>query len=40
MFAEMVYLGYEPDDVVQVLDAHIEQWRATSEEAALKKLEE
>lgn len=40
MFAEIVYLGYEPDDVVQVLDAHIKQWRATSKEAALKKLEE
>ena len=34
MFAEVVYLSYEPDEVAQVLDAYVEQWRSASKGTA------
>lgn len=41
MFAEVVYLGYEPDEVVQVLQAKIQQWRdASNPNTAPNELEE
>lgn len=41
MLAEVVYLGYEPDEVVQVLKAEIQEWRdASNPGTALKELEE
>jgi len=40
MFAEVVYLGYEPEEMARVLKARVEQWRAASKGAALEELEE
>ena len=40
MLAEVVYLGYEPDEVVRVLDAYVEQWRTASRGAASENVEE
>jgi GntR family transcriptional regulator len=40
MFAEILHLGYEPDEVERALKAQIEGWRAASQEAAPGKQEE
>lgn len=34
MFAEVLHLGYEPDEVEQALLGQIDQWRATTRQAA------
>ncbi len=40
MFAEVLHLGYEPDEVARVLNAQIEQWRTASKETAPDEQEE
>lgn len=41
MFSEVVYLGYEPDEVVQVLKAKIQQWRdACNQNTTLNQVQE
>jgi GntR family transcriptional regulator len=33
MFAESLNLGYEPDEVQEALDTHIEQWRTMTQQS-------
>jgi GntR family transcriptional regulator len=40
MFAEILHLGYEPDEVERALQAQLEQWRTASQEIAVGKQEE
>jgi GntR family transcriptional regulator len=40
MFAEVLHLGYEADEVEQALTAQIEQWRTTAEQPATDKEKE
>jgi len=37
MFAEVLHLGYEADEVEQALTAQIEQWRTTAEQPVTDK---
>ena len=40
MFAEVVNLGYEADEVEQVMAAQIKQWRKTAEQPATEEIKE
>ena len=40
MFAEVVNLGYEADEVEQVMAAQIKQWRRTAEQPATEEIKE
>jgi GntR family transcriptional regulator len=40
MFAEVVNLGYDADEVEQVMAAQIKQWRKTAEQPATEEIKE
>lgn len=40
MFAEVVNLGYDADEVEQVMAAQIKQWRRTAEQPATEEIKE
>ncbi len=40
LFAEVLHLGYEPDEVEQALVAQIEQWRRTTQQPAVDQKKE